>query len=124
MTLVQLDASGDFDPSFGDGGIATFAPDPGAFHTVFDMARQPDGKILVVGALKSAVHEPSRILVARFLDDGTPDPSFGTGGVVTTPVGEESEAHAVALQSDGSIVVAGHAVIDDRSSFVLVRYLP
>src|SRR4051794_33131072 len=35
------------------------------------------------------------------------DPAFGTGGVVTTLVGASSAAHATALMSDGSIVVAG-----------------
>ena len=52
---------------------------------------------------------------------GDLDPSFGTGGTVTTPVGYAS---AVALQGDGKIVAAGHTDAGTRGAFALARYNP
>jgi uncharacterized delta-60 repeat protein len=56
--------------------------------------------------------------------DGALDPSFGSGGFVTTDFGDGSATsaspRAVAIQPDGKIVVAG----DDSSQIVLVRYNP
>jgi uncharacterized delta-60 repeat protein len=52
---------------------------------------------------------------------GSLDPSFGTGGVVTTALGSgSSHAYAVALQSDGKIVAAG----DSSGGFTVARYTP
>ena len=56
--------------------------------------------------------------------NGTLDPSFGSGGKVTTDVfGGDDVANAVALQPDGKIVVAGQAWFVTNHDFVVVRYL-
>lgn len=58
-----------------------------------------------------------------------PDPSFGTGGRITTDfaAGEDSGA-AIAVQPDGRIVVAGDAntgtAADPNPDFAVARYLP
>src|SRR5688572_19568099 len=55
---------------------------------------------------------------------GSLDLSFGNGGKVTTSIGGQFDfARAVAIQSDGKIVVAGSAAfgVDD---FALARYNP
>ena len=52
------------------------------------------------------------------------DPSFGSGGVVTTSIGGvDDEAHAVALQPDGKIIVGGYCQ-SSPLGFALVRYNP
>ncbi|HSW27801.1 MAG TPA: hypothetical protein VLJ62_33920, partial [Burkholderiaceae bacterium] len=71
-------------------------------------------------------------ILARFNADGSIDRSFGIDGKVTTDMGSglrQEEALAVAIQSDGKIVVAGHTAIDatpparDPSpTFALARY--
>jgi uncharacterized delta-60 repeat protein len=55
---------------------------------------------------------------------GDLDPTFGTGGFVTTDFGVSwEEAHAVALQSDGKIVLAGHSPDSGgHDHYALVRY--
>src|ERR1051325_9424090 len=56
---------------------------------------------------------------------GDIDPSFGTGGRVISDVSMNfDEAHAVAVQSDGKIVVAGFAQPseDDSRDFAVLRY--
>ena len=50
----------------------------------------------------------SLFAVTRYNADGTPDASFGTGGMVTTGFGPgASSGVGIALQSDGRVVVAG-----------------
>jgi uncharacterized delta-60 repeat protein len=63
------------------------------------------GRIVVAGNAGS----PNQIALARYLPDGTLDPSFGGGtGKVAQPVsGNGASAGAVAIQKDGKIVVAG-----------------
>ncbi len=67
-----------------------------------DLVLQPDGKILTVGAGSTGC------IVSRFLTNGSPDVSFGNGGLVTFQFGTGNNTlNGVALQSDGKIVVAG-----------------
>jgi uncharacterized delta-60 repeat protein len=51
---------------------------------------------------------------------GDLDPSFNGAGMVLAPVRSESEAYAVAIQTDGKIVVAGHSEFD----FAVARFHP
>ena len=91
-------------------------------------AIQPDGKIVAAGATTGA-DGVQRFAVVRYLPSGILDASFGDGGRVITQIGIQAVANAVALQSDGRIVAAGHAI--DRDATVsnglrhaMVRYLP
>src|SRR5438132_6682199 len=51
---------------------------------------------------------------------GDLDPTFGNGGKVTTDFPGENEGRAVAIQTDGKIVVAGGPDFGD--AFLLTRY--
>ncbi|MGZ4308066.1 MAG: Ig-like domain-containing protein [Gaiellaceae bacterium] len=100
------------DTSFGSGGKVTTS-----FGTTddraFAMARQSDGKLVVVG--RSGAAGAGIFAVARYNTDGSLDTSFDGDGMVTTAVGcstgasDYDEAHTVAIQPDGKIVVAGVA---------------
>jgi uncharacterized delta-60 repeat protein len=57
----------------------------------------------------------SKVLAAA---PGDLDLTFGSGGKVVTDLGSEDQAHAVAVQSDGKIVVAGLS----NGDFALARY--
>jgi uncharacterized delta-60 repeat protein len=71
---------------------------------------QPDGKILVAGFATSTAGIDSDFAVARYNPDGGLDQGFGTGGIVTTDLGTQSDdARAIAIQPDGKIVLAGSA---------------
>jgi uncharacterized delta-60 repeat protein len=74
------------------------------------------GRIVVAGNAGS----PNQIALARYLPNGTLDPSFGGGtGKVTQPVsGNGASAGAVAIQKDGKIVVAGFT--DGATGFVVL----
>ncbi len=57
-----------------------------------------------------------------FAQEGTLDPTFGTGGLVLTDFGGGSDdrGYALAVQSNGRIVVAGTS----SGNFAVARYLP
>ena len=108
-------ADGDLDPSFGNGGIATWAGCgfPNTIGRVGhlmmpsgrNVAVQPDGKIVL---LRFAVgHESTNFTcVSRLTPNGAPDTSFGVGGDV--PVGSHQLVPGeLALAPDGKIVVVG-----------------
>src|SRR5207247_10834173 len=63
----------------------------------------------------------SAMTLARYDGDGILDPTFGSGGVVTTPIGAQySAVLAVALQPNGGILAAGSA----DQEMALARYQP
>ena len=74
---------------------------------------QPDGKIVLVGFVTpdgNTSVDARNFLVIRLTADGAYDTTFGSGGVAQFDLcGGRDEAYAVALRSDGKIVVAGLA---------------
>jgi uncharacterized delta-60 repeat protein len=99
-----------------------------------DVVIQSDGKIIAAGSAEMGPTGSDFALV-RYMAVGGPDPTFGTQvqpdiGEVTTNIDAttpgDDVAVAVALQSDGKIVVAGYGKIGGLgiSDFVVVRYLP
>lgn len=56
---------------------------------------------------------------------GALDLTFGTNGILTTPIGPgNAVAQAVAVQPDGKIVVGGYAFNGTNNDFAVVRYNP
>jgi uncharacterized delta-60 repeat protein len=114
MTVTRLTPNGSIDTSFGTGGTATID-----FGTLDDIAGgaalQPDGKIVVAGYTQAS----EDVAVARLNPNGTPDPSFGTGGKATVDFGAATFGFAVALQSNRRIVVAGQKTGND--DFAMAR---
>jgi uncharacterized delta-60 repeat protein len=108
FALVRWRADGTEDPSFGEGGVVI--GDFGYTTLARDVAVQADGKIVAAGdMLPEGAHDPV-FAVGRFLPNGSPDPAFGNAGRVTLDIGGTGNVGtAVAVQSDGKILVAGSA---------------
>ena len=54
---------------------------------------------------------------------GDLDTTFGTGGKVLTSIGSgDDRGHAIALQSDGKLVVAGYSYNGSNNDFAVLRY--
>ncbi|HEX4245428.1 MAG TPA: hypothetical protein VHY77_07680, partial [Acidimicrobiales bacterium] len=108
---VAAASPGALDPSFGTGGLVTTTMSAGGTDVVNAVATQSDGKIVAVG-YDQPLGGVQRFAVARYNTNGTLDSSFGTGGTVTTAIagvnGNGDAALAVALQSNGKIVVGGY----------------
>jgi len=124
LVPVALAAPSELDTSFGANGLVLTDFSNGN-DVAQDLALQPDGKIVVVGYANNG--QDDDWAVARYNTDGSPDPTFGAGGIVTTTFGNSDEwAYGVALQPDGKIVVAGTARVSDTPQGVydlaLARY--
>jgi uncharacterized delta-60 repeat protein len=119
---VEALGSGDLDPSFGGDGTVTTAF--GGDHLASAVSMQPDGKIVVAGFPNTA-GSGHDFALARYHANGTLDTSFsGDGKVLTDFGGSEGGAHAVAIQPDGKIVVAGVSNASGSYDFALARYWP
>jgi uncharacterized delta-60 repeat protein len=104
-------ADGVLDTTFGTGGIAftglTDALGNGAYGPII----QPDGKILICDTRTADGTSGHDFFVARFTAAGTLDTSFSFDGKVTIDFDGGTGADyctAIALQTDGKIVVAGY----------------
>ena len=75
---------------------------------------QPDNKILV------AAYGAAQIRVVRYLRDGTPDPAFGTNGIVTVPTGDSPALGTILLRPDGRILVVASVWRTDNRNLLLV----
>lgn len=115
--------AGTLDTTFGTGG--KISNNFGGNNLAYDSVLQPDGKIIVVGNTYS-IAPGSSFLTVRYLPNGDVDTSFGNLGSATTLIGDHCSAQAVALQSDGKIVVAGSSYAPSgdisTSDIMIVRY--
>jgi uncharacterized delta-60 repeat protein len=119
FALARYDVNGNLDPSFGSGGKVT-TDFSNSDDVVSAMAIQSDGKIVVAGAMiLNGTAEFEDFALARYNTDGSLDTSFGSGGKVTTDfLGGPDGLHAMAIQNDGKLVVAG----SEGYNFALARY--
>jgi uncharacterized delta-60 repeat protein len=124
FALARYEANGTLDPSFGgDGKVRTnftTGDDP-----VSSLVLQPTSEEIVVAGGAAQNRANPKVAIARYLADGSLDPSFGGGdGKVTTDFSPAKDyANAVVLQTDGKIVAGGIAAVSgSRGSFELIRY--
>jgi uncharacterized delta-60 repeat protein len=144
INVFRFNADGSPDTGFDGDGLVTTST--GGIERSHATAVQPDGKILVAGYTNfNAPFAAYDFFVLRYMGDSTPPPaptptpvptatpiptnidtSFGNGGKTLTPISagnREDRGNAVAVQSDGKMVVAGGSA--DASSnfdFSLARY--
>jgi uncharacterized delta-60 repeat protein len=133
IALARYNLNGSLDTSFGNGGTVTTAFKKSA-ATARAVAIQADGKILAAGGVDVLVKSPNHFALAfalaRYTTSGSLDSSFGSGGiVVTTPftgtggTASYDTPDALALQSDGKIVLAGTTNgASGDNDIALVRY--
>ncbi len=141
FALVRYLSNGTQDPSFGRNGI-TVVPIRGAdanedyINHANAAVLQPDDKVIALGF--SNKNNPGNLwaydfALIRYNPDGKPDDSFGTDGIVVTPIratgGDEddNEANAGILQPDGKIIAIGWTGVTNNdtthyTNFALVRY--
>src|SRR5262249_59310787 len=94
------------DGTFGSGGSTVL--DLGMDAEVRGLAVDGSGNIIVAGTLGTGTGQSG--LLVRFDANGHFDPSFGVGGTVVIGLGfGATVANAVAVQSDGKIVLTGAA---------------
>jgi uncharacterized delta-60 repeat protein len=105
--VFRYNQDGTPDTSFDNDGFAIIGIGP--IFTASSITIQADAKIVVAGFVTSPFGNPDFAL-ARYNADGRPDSSFDGDGILTTSIGDYAEAHALAIQVDGKIVVAGYSI--------------
>jgi uncharacterized delta-60 repeat protein len=120
FALARYRPNGTLDPTFGTSGKVV--TDMGG---AFDEARAlvvQDGRPVAAGITFTGDFASGNFALARYRQNGTLDPSFGSGGrVVTDIAGSFDEAHALAVQG-GKLVAGGTAFTGTTSDFALARY--
>jgi uncharacterized delta-60 repeat protein len=127
------------DPAFGSSGPGWSNYGFSSADLATALARQTDGKILAAGT-STYPDGHTMVMVMRLNTDGTLDASFGAGSASVAGVGTyfltstsfpaplNESASAIALQSDGKIVVAGSFTGDAPSGepkgTLLFRLMP
>ena len=113
FVVAQYNKKGKLDSGFGTNGFTTTD-----FSTTDDkansLALQADGKIVVAGSTESTqVPSYVKFALARYMQNGILDSTFGTNGQLTTDFGgrDPDGAYALAIQQDGKIVGTGRSGI-------------
>jgi len=111
--LAMFDADGKPSSRFGPQGVAVVDPLPGKEFTTratFD----GEGRVILAGY--SVTKKMG--FVARVLGDGTLDPSFGTAGAAANAAWDINTAWALAIDSDGKVLLGGQS---KRDTAIVVR---
>ncbi len=93
-----------------DGGISDYGN---------ALAVQSDGKILVTGYSNNGTDYD--VVLIRYNVNGSLDTGFGTSGAVTWDGGSHDSGRALAVQSDGKILVTGYSNNGTDTDVVLLR---
>ena len=127
FAVARYNNNGSLDSSFGSGGKVRTSSLGSAGKPAFANAVvvQSDNKIVAVG-FSTPGAAGSDFTLLRFNVDGSLDPTFGSGGKLTTDFfGGDDAVRAALIQPDGKIVVAGFASQGPGGSrrVAIARYL-
>ena len=123
--VYRFDQNGSPDPSFGlSGSVDVAIPSTSGARTIDALVIRSDGRILVGGS--RADSNRTNLVVAQLLSSGALDTGWGTDGLVdmvpATGV-HVLTANALALDDDGTLVVAGRANNGRQSCCILLTRL-
>lgn len=116
FAVARYNPDGTLDRAFGDDGRAVTSVFAQA------VAIQSDGKIVIGGTIFINEFPTTRFALIRYNSDGSRDTTFGSDGMVTTPMGAVAYIRSIAIHTDGKIVAAGYTA--GATSFALARYNP
>lgn len=121
VAVVRYTAAGSLDASFGGGAGFVWTPIGSADDYGNSVALDSQGRIVVAGFYY--VGTVPDIFVVRYTGDGILDTSFGGDGIVTTSIAIGNDSgHAVALDGQGRIVVAGYTYNGTNNDIAVLRY--
>ena len=113
-------------------GVSNFTSNQGKVPTQFNtnnevanaIALRAGGKPIVVGNVTNAISPTSGsdFGIVAYNADGGLDYTFGSNGFVSISFDADDRANAVAVQTNGKILVAGKAANGSNYDLVIVRY--
>lgn len=108
--LTRYDADGSLDTGFGGGDGKVITTRPGKSIRGYDVALQPDGKIVVGGTYVDASPSgpfQSDFMAIRYRSEGELDDSFSGDGIATVDFGGPGDSASGVAVDDGRIVLGG-----------------
>jgi uncharacterized delta-60 repeat protein len=125
FSVLRFNPDGSPDTSFDTDGRSSLDI-PVIKATTQILLRQPDGKIVAAGETLASVSQATpRLGLVRYLENGSPDPTFGIGGVAIQSDAVRYELlTSIALQPDGRLLVAGNLRRTARREIVVARFEP
>jgi uncharacterized delta-60 repeat protein len=122
LAMARYNPNGSLDTSFGSGGLVTSsvaATNGGVKAALYPPGTANAGEIAVVA--ETVGPSGSSVEVARFTDKGALDPTFGSGGMTTGPLGSNP---AAVIAADGKLVVSfnSQTSTDTTSQFGAARF--
>ena len=120
IAIVRYNVDGTIDLSFGTNGIVNLSLG-GNDDRARELAFDSNGKIVVVG--RSNASGNFDFVVMRYNDDGSPDTSFATNGMVITDIGGNNDVgRAVVIDSSNRIIALGRSNSEGDNDFTVIRY--
>lgn len=114
LEIARLGTDGEFDNTFGTMGRRTHFNWRGTLHVVTDVKLDHQGRIVIAGTLGG------QVMVARLLEDGSFDTSFGDLGVALSlvggPVRDTNRVERIAIAADDSVIAVGFRTVADQQS--------
>src|SRR5205823_150280 len=126
FAVARLTAKGELDPTFNGAGVAVVDVGHGYADEAHDVVVQRDGKIVVVGTVRTGGTE-NDFAVVRLTSTGQLDSAgFNGNGIATLDLGDNDSAAAVALQNFAADGAAQRIVVGGTSDgrFALARFGP
>jgi len=119
-SIYRLNANGTIDTSFGTGGSTLIASPDTSPAQVDGMNVSADGKIIVVGVLRSSGDDQT--LISRYSANGTLDTTFGTNGFAFAGTGTSgNSAFTVNVLPDSRLLISGTSDFGTSHEIFLTR---
>lgn len=115
ILVERYDSAGNLDTTFNSTGI--LLGEDGFGRAV---AIDGNNKIVVAGYTSNAVG--SSLIVERYNDDGTFDPTFNGGSAVIDNFGDKTQTYGLAIDASNRIVVVGSLGLGSGAQFLAARY--
>lgn len=115
--IARFNVDGTPDTFFGGGGkrVNNF----GGTDQLYAVKVMPNGTIYAAGG--DYIGDSGGMLLVRYLPDGSLDTSFDSNGWMSAPAGADDVAMALAVQSDGKILIAGYSRDTGDQDFAIAR---
>lgn len=104
LQLIRYSPDGSVDPTFGNAG-AVVTPGTSGGDGIYSLLIRSSGKILVGGS------KDAKFVLIQYNSNGSLDSTFGTNGIVSTPVsitGALSSVSSLVIRPDGKILAGGY----------------
>ena len=112
-------SDGQFDVTFGTNGIRTWNPFNIYGNYTQEAKLLDDGKIIMAGYLFYD-NGTARAFAVRLNADGTDDTTFGSNGCAVIEDAGNNVVEALAIQSDGKLVLVGYKTVEGPHDMMLV----